>query len=291
MAGRVRILPDTGQLLVSTDLHGNGEDFDRLRTIYTQLRATAEAEGRDPATVHWALLGDLVHGPSPVARERDPLRFGYADASEALVEALIELRARWPDNIHLLLGNHDHGHIGGPHPAKFFADEVHMLERRMHPEAIQRMHELFLGAQLALAAPCGLLLCHGSPDDQIPSLEVLDQVDPEDEPMLERRGMLRSLLTSYGQPGTVTDRLLRQLSRPGLDLRVVVHGHDVDLGGWYTEHGNQACPVLFGAPPAKRRYLVVDLGARYRRAEDLREGVEVRHLYPELRDPSDAAPI
>lgn len=282
MTDRVRILPNHGQLLVSTDLHGNREDFDRLLALYMRMRDAAGKEGRDPATVHWALLGDLVHGPSPAARERDPVRFGYPDDSQALVEALIELRERWPDNVHLLLGNHDHGHIGGPHTAKFFSDEVVMLERRMQPGEIDRMHALFADAMLALAAPCGLLLCHGSPDDQLASLDELAIIDPLDEPLLNRRSILRSLLTSYGQHGDTTDRMLKQISRPGLELRVVVHGHDVDLDGWYTAHSNQACPVLFGAPPAKRRYLVIDLAARYERAEALREGCEVRYLYPEL---------
>jgi hypothetical protein len=279
-------LPAHGQLLISTDLHGNSEDFRRLRAVFFQLREAAE----HPDTVHWASLGDLVHGPNASGRQRDPERFGYADDSPALVEAMIELRDQFPDNFHLLLGNHDHGHIGGPHTSKFHLDEVVALERRMQPDAIARMHALFRGALLAAAAPCGLLLCHGSPDAQITSLEDLDHIDLtaelelETELELAQRSILRTLLTSYGQSEQTTATLLRQLSRPGLELRVVVHGHDVDLNGWYTEHGNQACPVLFGAAPARRRYLVVDLGARYERAEDLREGedLEARYLYPEL---------
>jgi len=277
---RVRILPDRGRLLISTDLHGNREDFERLRAIFFQLREAEE----DPSTIHWALLGDLVHGPSEAACLRDPKRFGYPDESPWLVEAVLALREQLPDNVHLLLGNHDHGHIGGPHTSKFHADEVVTLEQRMSPEAVERMRGLFADALLAVAAPCGLLLCHGSPDEQLDSLATLATIDPSDEPDLARRSMLRSLLTSYGQRGETTAALLRQLSSPGLELRVVVHGHDVDLSGWYVEHGNQACPVLFGAPPAQRRYLVVDLGRSYHRAEDLREGVEVLRLYPELPD-------
>lgn len=277
-SSRVRILPDHGQLLISTDLHGNRDDFERLHKKFFELREAAE----DPATVHWALLGDLVHGPSPSARERDPLRFGYADESPYLVEAVIELRERLPDNVHVLLGNHDHGHIGGPHTSKFYADEVLALEQRMSANAVARMHALFGEALLAVAAPCGLLLCHGSPDEQLDSLATLASIDPRDEPDVVRRSILRSLLTSYGQRGETTATLLRQLSSPQLSLTIVVHGHDVDLSGWYVEHGNQACPVLFGAAPAHRRYLLVDLGRRYLRAEELREGVEVLRLYPEL---------
>jgi hypothetical protein len=280
MASRVRILPARGRLLISTDLHGNREDFERLRAVFFELREAQE----DPSTVHWALLGDLVHGPSDAARQRDPVRFGYLDESPWLVEAVLALREQLPDNVHLLLGNHDHGHIGGPHTSKFHADEVVALEQRMSSEAVARMRGLFDDALLAVAAPCGLLLCHGSPDEQLDSLATLAAIDPSDEPDLARRSMLRSLLTSYGQRGETTAALLRQLSSPALDLRVVVHGHDVDLSGWYVEHGNQACPVLFGAAPAHRRYLVVELGRRYERAEELRPGVEVLRLYPELPD-------
>ena len=277
MNGRVRILPEAGQLLVSTDLHGNREDFERLLGIFATLRKRAD----DPSTVHWALLGDLVHGPSTAATMRFPERLGYRDESPALVEALIVLREEFPDNVHLVLGNHDHGHVGGPHTSKFYIDEVDALEGRMSEDAIARMHALFESALLALAAPCGLLLCHGSPDEQLTSLEQLDGAPLRHDPDPARGAMLRALLTSYGQSGPVTERMLRQISRPDLDLRVVVHGHDVDLDGWYTEGGNQACPVLFGAPPRNRRYIVVDLGARYEKAEDLREGHEVRRLYPE----------
>ena len=133
---------------------------------------------------------------------------------------------------------------------------------------------------LALAAPCGLLLCHGSPGAPLTSLELLAGIDPHDEDDPVERAVLRSLLTSYGQPSEITARMLEQISTPELPLAVVVHGHDVDLDGWYTEGGNQACPVLFGALPTMRRYLVVDLARRYASASDLRDGVELRFLYP-----------
>ena len=115
----------------------------------------------------------------------------FSDDSPALVEEVIELRKRHPNNVHILLGNHDHGHIGGPHTAKFFADEVVTLERRMDPRQIERMHHLFDGAMYALAAPCGLLFCHGSPDDQLSSLEELSSIDARDEPQMGRRAILR----------------------------------------------------------------------------------------------------
>ncbi len=61
---------------------------------------------------------------------------------------------------------------------------------------------------------------------------------------------------------------------------MVIHGHDRDVGGYFTEGGNQACPVLFGAPRSAKRYLRLDLGASYQGVEGLREGLEIRRLYP-----------
>lgn len=274
------MLPDRGRLQVSTDLHGNLADFERLRSSFERL--LEHHGGREP--VHWILLGDLVHGPTPEAAARDPERFGYVDESPALVEAVLELRRRCPDRVHVVLGNHDYGHVGGPVTRKFHTDEVAALEARMTNDAVARMRELFAGALLAAVAPCGLMFCHGSPDERLTSLELLDAIDVGGpEPTPAQRGVLATLLTSYGQRGPVTERMLRQVSRPGLELRVVVHGHDMDPAGWYVEHGNQACPVLFGAPAPERRYLVVDLARRYERAEDLRLGHEVRRVYAASR--------
>ena len=43
------------------------------------------------------------------------------------------LAAQYPGRVHALLGNHEHGHIGGPHTAKFAADEVALLEQILGP--------------------------------------------------------------------------------------------------------------------------------------------------------------
>ena len=65
----------------------------------------------------------------------------------------------------------------------------------------------------------------------------------------------------------------------GLDLRVVVHGHDRDEWGFFYEGETQLCPVIFGATRANKRYLRLDLGARYESAQALREDTEIVRLY------------
>ena len=137
MSGRVRVLAEPGTLLISTDLHGKRDSFERLRERFFALRERSN----DP--VHWALLGDLVHGPNPAARARNPALYDYDDESPALIDAVFELRERWPDHVHFVLGNHDHGHVGGPHTRKFHDDEVVALEARLTPEQHERAQRLY----------------------------------------------------------------------------------------------------------------------------------------------------
>jgi predicted phosphodiesterase len=268
------ILPERGVLLVSTDVHGNLADFVRLEAIF------AEECAREPET-HWVILGDVVHGPDERARVSHPDWYGYEDESMAIVDRILAAEAAAPGRVHFVLGNHDHGHVGGPHTAKFYADEVAALESGLSEAQRGRLRGLFARAMLAAAAPCGVLMTHGSPDASLERLEDLDDVPLElSEMSATQARMLRALLTSYGQVAEECRAMLVNVSRAsGLDLRVVVHGHDRDELGFFHEGGNQVCPVIFGAARPDKRYVRLDLGARYESAEALRDGVEIVRLY------------
>jgi hypothetical protein len=263
---RHRILPDHGVLLINTDVHGNLEDFRAVEDAFERERATH-------GDVHWAILGDVVHAPAPEAR-KDPF-YDYDDNSFAIVRRIAELQKRHPQHVHFVLGNHDHGHVGGPHTSKFYPDEAAALEAKLTPAEIAELRAVFEPAPILVAAPCGVLLCHGSPDTQLTSLDQLDAI-----PLTERSQVLRSVLTSYGQQGPTTAKMLGAVSKScGLDLRVVIHGHDRDECGFFYEGGNQVCPIIFGAHRAEKRYARLDLSARYETAESVRDGIELRRLY------------
>lgn len=266
-------LPARGTLLISTDLHGNGEDFRALRTRFLRTRE------RDPDT-HWVVLGDSVHGPDPESRAEHPELYDYPDESGAIVVELLGLRQRYPDHVHYVLGNHDHAHIGGPRTRKFYEDEAEFLEARLSPPERAALRALFSTAKLALFTPCGALLCHGSPDDTLRVASDLDAIplEPARCDAYQRR-VLATFLTSYGQRSDVTARLLHRLSAAGTPLTFVVHGHDRDESGWFIEGDNQACPVIFGAPRTHKRLLCLDLAARYPSVLALREGVEIQRLH------------
>jgi hypothetical protein len=142
------------------------------------------------------------------------------------------------------------------------------------------MHAFFEEGLLLIAAPCGALLSHGSPGNEVSSLAILDGPLHDDGDIKRWRAM-QSILWSYGQAGKVTAALLTRLTPEcGFPLRFVIHGHDRDEQGLVIEGKNQLQPVLFGALQNQKRYLWLDLAARYRSLADLREGHEIRKLYP-----------
>lgn len=270
---RSLVLPDRGTLLVSTDLHGNLEDFLALET-------RAEAAWRDGVDLHWALLGDLVHGPDERAREQMPDLYDYADESPTLIDRVFELKQRHPERVHLVLGNHDVGHLGFPHTSKFHPDEVEALEVRLSSTQQERLRSLFSNGLLVLVAPCGLLLSHGVPGDALTSLALLDGVLPPTRDQNDRFRAVNEVLWSYGQSAPIAASMLERLSDElGLRLRVVVHGHDRDQAGWYIEGDNQVQPVIFGAPRENKRYLEVDLSRPVQSCRQL-ESDMLRHLHP-----------
>lgn len=269
MGRRWILLPSSGRLIVNTDLHGNLEDFEAM-----------ERRFRDHPGAHWLILGDVVHGPDEEGRRMNPALYDYEDRSGELVDRIAALRAAHPDRLHLVLGNHDHGHVGGPPVGKFHLDEVATLESRLAPDAIARLKALFREAALAAVAPCGLFFSHGSPS----LLESLDELDrlPLEVKQADRRAqkVLYDLLTSYGQREEATTAFLERMSRSaGFPLSVVVHGHDRDESGWFADGTNQLQAVIFGAPKANKRYLEIDLAKHYRSAADLRDGIEIRRLH------------
>ena len=275
MSKRHAVLPRRGVLVVSTDVHGNLDDFSALEAIFRDERA------REPET-YWVILGDVVHGPDEASRQRDPRLYGYEDASMRIVERIAALRDEDPAHVLFVLGNHDHGHVGGPHPAKFYGDEVEALESTLSASQKRTLRALFSEALLAVVAPCGVLMTHGSPDTHLERLEQLDEVPLDLAAMTnEHRRLLRALLTSYGQPDDVSRAMLANVSRAGgWELSVVVHGHDRDEAGFFREGDHQVCPVIFGAPREAKRYVRLDLAARYDGAGALRDGTEILRLHP-----------
>jgi predicted phosphodiesterase len=265
-------LPAKGQVLVSTDVHGNLEDFRRLTRHFLELRdAIPDA--------YWVILGDIVHGPDDGARNRNPVLYDYEDQSREIVAEVIALQHMFPDEIFFVVGNHEWSHVGGPRTRKFHVDEAKHLESAMSLSEIRALHVLIHEAYLAISTPCGALLCHGSPA-KIPSFEALNEIDFAFlDPRSDGFDLVSDVITAYGQSEADTRAMLNRLSSPSAELRFVLHGHDRDEKGIFFEENNQVCVVIFGAPRHEKRFVVLDLTKKYE-LENLKAGNIVRRLYP-----------
>jgi hypothetical protein len=273
---RVLRLPDHGRLLVCTDLQGCLRDFHRIVEIFDEVdAATGDA--------HLLFTGDLIHGPHLDERDwPDFLGEFYRDASDEVIDELVVLSLRHPGRIHALVGNHEHGHIGGPHTAKFAADEVELLEARMGRWPLRACAGVRGFALVAGAVRRGLHPRRAGRDRAVDRRH--------------RGGAARGLRAGLGarHPRRADHRpILARWPRPtsppvvrALGGTFCIYGHDVIPEGFERVGDEQmVVSTSFGVPDARKIYVSLDLGARYRSVRELRLGHEILPLYPDVAAP------
>ena len=272
---RVLRLPDHGRLLVCTDLQGCLRDFHRIVELFDEaMAATGDA--------HLLFTGDLIHGPHLEPRDwPDFLGEYYRDASDEVIDALVVMSMRHPGRIHALVGNHEHGHIGGPHTAKFAADEVELLESRLGPAAAERMRQVLRGFALVAVAPCGAVFTHGAPAATVTSIADIEAAPLEGFELGSALDILDApiigpILWARSAAPEVAARFVRALGGT-----FCIYGHDVIPEG-FEQIGDEQMVVStsFGVADARKVYVSLDLGKRYRSVRDLRLGHEILPLYP-----------
>lgn len=274
---RVLRLPDRGRLLVCTDLQGCLRDFNRIVELFEH--ALLEHQG----DAHILFTGDLIHGPH-IDPEDWPDFLGeyYRDASGEVIMAYAGLAARYPGRVHALLGNHEHGHIGGPHTAKFAADEVALLEQILGPHASGRMRGIIHTFALAAISSCGVVFTHGAPAAQVDSVAELEAVDLSGAELASPLDVLDTpivgkILWARSATEAEAKRFLRATNGA-----VAIYGHDVIPEGFETIGDAQmVVSTSFGVFDSHKIYVSLDLGAKYRAVQDLRIGYEILPLYPE----------
>ncbi|WP_428264937.1 metallophosphoesterase [Haliangium sp.] len=274
---RVLRLPDHGRLIVCTDLQGCLQDYDRIVEIFEQARE--ESGGH----AHVLFTGDLVHGPHLEVDEwPDFLGEYYRDQSGEVVEAFAALRDTYPGHVHALLGNHEHGHIGGPHTAKFAYDEVELLESRLGPARTLHLRQVLRSLPLVALAPCGAVFTHGAPAATIDSLAEIEAADldayGEDSPLdILAVPVIGPILWARSASPEAARRFLGAVGGS-----ISIFGHDVIPRG-FERIGDEQIVVStsFGVFDANKVYLDLDLGGHYRTVHELRVGHEILPLYPD----------
>ncbi len=281
---RVLHLPARGRLIVCTDLQGCLRDFHRIVELFDEAMA-------ETGDAHLLFTGDLIHGPHLDEQDwPDFLGEYYRDASGEVIDELAVLMARHPGRVHALVGNHEHGHIGGPHTAKFAADEVAVLEHLLGPEHAERMRAVLREFALVAIAPCGAVFTHGAPAATIASIRDIEEarldgfeagspIDILDTPVIG------AILWARSAEPDVAARFVRTLGGT-----FCVYGHDVIPEGFEIIGDEQiVVSTSFGVFDANKVYVSLDLAARYRSVHDLRVGHEILPLYPDARPQRERA--
>lgn len=252
---------------------------DYLRFVEIFEQALLDHDG----DAHCIFTGDLIHGPH-IDPEDWPDFLGeyYRDASGEVMIAYAGLAARYPGRVHALLGNHEHGHIGGPHTAKFAADEVLLLEQILGPSGTARMRGIIHTFALAAVSKCGAIFTHGAPAAQIDSIADLEAADLSGEDLASPLDVLDTPVVGkvlWARSATEAEAR-RFLKATGGTM--AIYGHDVVPEG-YECVGNEQIVVStsFGLFDMNKVYLSLDLGAKYRGVSDLRVGHEILPLYPD----------
>jgi hypothetical protein len=287
--GRISYAVGPGILLVATDMHGNLRDFERLHELFLDALAAHE----DPLLL---LTGDFFHGPE-IARQDWPDHLGtyYWDESEKLLDSLLLLHHAFPDRVLGLLGNHDHGHIGGPHTSKFHRDEVLHFEQKLGPERTKLLRSFLGGLPLICSTTSGVAFTHAAPPGRtttLPEIQTVSlDVDTDDlEEMSSRLEMLGDLLWRRCATDMEARRFLRMLGEEVGTYWVHVYGHDVVDEGYEIIGNEQLClSSSFGMHDDRKMYLRLDLQHSYRSAGDFREGYEILPLYSDSYRPHPRA--
>lgn len=252
-------------------------DFEAIVDVF--LRTRQEAGG----DAHLLFTGDLVHGPHLSLDDwPDFLGEYYRDQSGEVIDGFVALAEKHPGQVHAILGNHEHGHVGGPHTAKFAMDEVALLEDHLGPEHTRRFCEVLRGFALAAVAPCGAVFTHGAPAATIDSIRDVEMATLDGHDFDTVMDILQvPVIGPILWARSATSATARQFVR-AMGGTISIYGHDVIPEG-FERIGNEQIVVStsFGVFDMNKVYLDLDLGARYRTVYDLKIGREIRPLYPD----------
>jgi hypothetical protein len=278
-ASRLLRLPFKGQLLICTDLHGNLQDFQRMKELFFEH----QRRGEDPFLL---FTGDLIHGPNCEPEEwPEYLGHHYFDESGALIEEFLQLQSEFPTKVACLLGNHEHSHIGGPHTPKFWPDETMYFEQTIGPKRAARYNRLFYSLPTVAISCCGVAVTHAAPNTVISGPQEVEDLRYEGFERLEIFSMselpvLGALLWSRHCPSTTARSFLDALGQGGSGLDLVVFGHEIVSEGFERIGDEQLLlSTSFGVRMENKYYLKLDLSHRYRSSQDLQVGRELLRLY------------
>ncbi|MBP8305347.1 MAG: metallophosphoesterase [Phycisphaerae bacterium] len=215
--GNLVRLSGPGTLVIAGDLHGHGRNLERV-TAFADLARSPDRH---------LVLQEIIHGGP-----QDPQ--GGCLSYKVLLDA-VRLKLRFPNQVHIVLGNHDTAWITGSEVVK----EGREMNKAMSlalageygedwPLVAEAIREFFLSQPLAVRTENRVWVSHSLPSDRM-----VDQFDPQvlDRPLQ---------VSDYVKPGSayiltwgrhMSQSLLDRMSNLfNVDLFVV--GHQPQPEGW-----------------------------------------------------------
>lgn len=216
--GNLIRLPSEGRLIITGDLHGHARNLQRI-VAYADLPNRTETH---------LILHEIIHGGQ---QDVDGGCLSY----KVLLEAA-DLKVRFPDRVHVLMGNHDTAFI----TASEVLREGRQMNRAMlqavraefgpeYERVIEAIRQLLLSQPLAARTPNRIWISHSLPSDRMLGqfdLAVLSR--PLEHQDLHRGGAVYAL--TWGRHiGPQTRQQLAQ----ALDVDLFVVGHQAQPEGWH----------------------------------------------------------
>jgi predicted phosphodiesterase len=215
--GNVINLPQAGKVIVAGDLHGHRRNFERIQKI-------ADLENNSWTHV---ILQEIIHG----GPEDD---YGGCLSWQLLLDA-IRYKIRFPDQVHILLGNHDTAAITNSSVLKSGKEMNRAMRASMqrkfdkHYDAVYAaMIEYLMSQPLAVRCPNRIWLSHSLPADnylEIFDLSIFNRPYTLDD--IERPNPV--YLLTWGRRHS--EKTLARLAQM-LDVDVFILGHQPQETGW-----------------------------------------------------------
>jgi hypothetical protein len=243
--GNLVRLPSHGSVIITGDLHGHRRNFERI---------VALANLGQNKNTH-VILQEIIHG-GPEDEEGGCLSY------KLLFDA-VAYKVKFPDRVHIIMGNHDTAFISNTDVMKN-GKEMNVAMRsaldrefRHASERVKLAIKQFLFSQpLAVKCDNGILICHSLPGDHY--------ADKFDKRIFERQLRINDII----RPGSAylltwgrshSQRVLDAMSK-SLDAETFILGHQRQETG-YSKAGNNL--IIIASDHDHGCILPIDLAKSY----------------------------
>ncbi len=259
--GRLVELPSKGKAIIASDFHGDWDDFKKIEDKFLDALRRGESE-------YLIINGDILdRGPD----------------SRKIINEVKRLKDKYRDNVHLILGNHEWGYVGG---LAYYPCEFEM--------EIDDSDRAFLkNCPIAVKTVNGLFILHAGPSSHIKSLD--DIIKPKDhkqingitwnDPSKEVANYCPNLHRTRGDEVYAKENGIEKygdsavndfLQKTGSKWLITGHGHKTDLDVLPKQMmlSSSLTNRASSAQEAKKVFAEVDLSKDYKTKEELKKDVK-----------------